>query len=209
MNAIKTLTTSQSAEKQSGGITKQSNVETTNSVALQVANLGQARMQDPVVQRWTSNLRAEVIHDFTVSYVNDKAKEHIQQKSILNKLANGQYLADIANNFDNKITNLLAPASNAITSLTAALSSSIAKYVFKNLMYGSIRISDPNDPHGKDLKSVMREKTRKKFGDLRFCDEAEQKDSSGHWVLKNEAASMAQLEQARKTLINKMLKYKQ
>lgn len=209
MSAIKIVTTAQSDAKQSGGITKQSDVETTNSIALQIANLGQARMQDPVVQRWTSNLRAEDIHDFTVSYVKDKAKDHIQQKSILTKLANGQYLADIVNNFETNASKLLNPVSNAVTSFTEAISSNIAKYVFRNSVYGSISISDAIDPQGKNLKSVMRERTRKRFGDVRFCDEAEEKDANGNWILKDQAASLALLEKSRKALINKMLKYKQ
>jgi hypothetical protein len=206
INEIKKISVADSEEKKSGGVTKQANIVTTNVKASQLYMASQSRIVDPATQSWTVKTRAKDIHDRSEAHLKAKKQEHVEQKEILHKLADGKYLSDFVNNLEGKAPTFLKSVYNAPNNLTSLLSDKISKYVLKNLVqHPTVSISDDKDPQGKELKSVLREQTRKKFGDNRFCDEAEQK-VNGKWVLKDEAKSLKQLENARMTLRNKILK---
>jgi ribosomal protein L44E len=207
MSEIKKLSNADSDEKKSGEATKLANIVTTNTQASQLYTASQSRIVDPVTQRYTTKLRAEDIHKASEAFVKTKKIEHVEQKDVLSKLANGQYLSDLVNNLESKTPGFLKSSYNAPNNITALLSDKTAKYALRNLVGHSIvTVSDTKDPQGKELKSIMRERTRKKFGEnSRFCDENKDK-VNGKWVLTDEAKSLMQLENSRKALRNKILK---
>ena len=205
--AIKSLSNSSTSQSTSGGVVAPSSKETTNATARDLLNTALVRVKDPAVQSWINkDFTTKNIHDQAVARVADKKKEATIEMQILKKLGDSAFMSSIDKSTQG-VQNFIKGLYNSPDSAKDYLSSWVGKYVFKNIMYGQIKIADPNAPQDVQLKSVLREQTRKKYPKgMLFCDE---EMVNGNITLKKDAESTRQLDAANKAILNKMLNSKQ
>jgi hypothetical protein len=211
MKAIRGGAESATSEKTTGSSTFKGAIETTNTQAYSLYNnIAKAQMSNPTVLSVTSSTRASDIHSITESKIQAKKQENVVQNEILNKLADGRYLSDLLSKAEN--IDWLKTGFNATTGAPSSfaqwLNTKTKDYALNNLIHSwIISKSDPN-PQEDRVKKEFRDRARKKYGDVRFCDEEEQKDVNGNWVLKKDSEAKRLLEKSRKELRNKLLKLK-
>jgi hypothetical protein len=150
MATIKTSAVADTNDKKNGSNISTATVETTSAETLALYRTALSEKNNPVVQTNMANLRAEDINRITQEKINVKNQESTEQKGILSKLADGEYLFNVVNSLSSKTPEWLKKPD-------------IANFVLNNLTIHSTLSVAGDKPLDEEQAAKIRTDTRKKI----------------------------------------------